>query len=165
MIFAGCAGHVYAPNNPIPNTMRAIIQRVKAGSVVVDGDLISQIRLGYVILVGIGHGDGHQSVLRMARKVQNLRVFEDEQGRMNLSILDIHGEALVVSQFTLYADTSGGNRPSFTNAAPPEMAKPLIEEFVSALRQQGIPTLTGIFGANMLVDIQNDGPVTIMLEE
>jgi D-tyrosyl-tRNA(Tyr) deacylase len=117
-----------------------------------------------VLLVGIGPGDGEAAARYLAEKIANLRIFEDEQGKMNRSLLDTGGEALVVSQFTLYADTRKGRRPSFTDAALPQVASPLVERFAQLLRQQGIPTQTGEFAAHMLVEIHNDGPVTIWLE-
>jgi D-tyrosyl-tRNA(Tyr) deacylase len=117
-----------------------------------------------VILLGIGPGDGEAQARFLAEKVANLRIFEDEQGKMNLSITDVKGEAIVVSQFTLYADTRKGRRPSFTGAALPEIARPLVERFSAFLSELGIPNQTGEFGAHMLVEIHNDGPVTILLE-
>jgi len=145
--------------------MRALLQRVSRASVTVDGKVISQIGKGLVILLGIGHEDGEEQVTFLAEKVANLRIFEDEQGKTNLSILDVKGEAIVVSQFTLYADSRKGRRPSFTDAALPEVAEPLVNQFVDLLRGHGIPTQTGQFGAHMLVEIHNDGPVTIWLEK
>ena len=118
-----------------------------------------------MILLGIGHEDGEEQVTFLAEKVANLRIFEDEQGKTNLSIQDVKGEAIVVSQFTLYADSRKGRRPSFTDAALPEVAEPLVNQFVELLRGHGIPTQTGQFGAHMLVEIHNDGPVTIWLEK
>jgi D-tyrosyl-tRNA(Tyr) deacylase len=144
--------------------MRAVIQRVRYGSVTINGNIISEIRNGLVILLGAGPEDNETTVQAMARKTALLRIFEDDQEKMNLSILDVKGEAIVVSQFTLYGDTRKGNRPSFIGAAPPEIARPLVDRFAEALREQGIPTQTGEFGANMLVKIENDGPVTILLE-
>ena len=120
---------------------------------------------GLVVLLGIGHGDGEEQAAFLAEKVANLRVFEDVQGRTNLSVLDVRGEAIVVSQFTLYADSRKGRRPSFTDAAPPDRAEPLVSRFVELLRGHGVPTQTGQFGAHMLVEIHNDGPVTIWLEK
>jgi len=145
--------------------MRALLQRVSRASVTVDNKVISQIGKGLVILLGFGHGDGEEQVTFLSEKIAKVRIFEDEQGKTNLSIQDVKGEALVVSQFTLYADSRKGRRPSFTDAASPEVAEPLVNQFVNLLRQQGIPTQTGQFGAQMLVEIHNDGPVTIWLEK
>jgi D-tyrosyl-tRNA(Tyr) deacylase len=125
---------------------------------------IAEIGKGVVILLGIGPVDGEEQVRVLAEKISNLRVFEDEQGKMNLSLLEVGGEAIVVSQFTLYADTRKGRRPSFTDAALPETARPLVELFAQKLRQLGVPTQTGEFGAHMQVEIINDGPVTIWME-
>lgn len=144
--------------------MRAILQRVKHGRVSVEGRALAEIGPGVVILLGIGPGDGEQQALSLAEKIANLRIFEDEQGKMNHSLLDKKGKAIVVSQFTLYADTRKGRRPSFTGAAPPHVARPLVERFAELLAAQGVPTQTGEFGAHMLVEIANDGPVTIWLE-
>ena len=145
--------------------MRALLQRVSHASVFVDEQAISRIGKGLLILLGVGHGDGEEQVQFLADKVANLRVFEDEQGRTNLSVLDVRGEVLIVSQFTLYANTRKGRRPSFIDAAPPEVAAPLVERFAELLRAHGVPTQTGQFGAHMLVEIHNDGPVTIWLEK
>lgn len=145
--------------------MRALIQRVSKASVTVEGEVISRIGKGLVILLGIGHGDGEAQAAFLAEKTANLRIFEDEQGKTNLSVLDVKGEAIVVSQFTLYADTRKGRRPSFIDAALPEVAAPLVDRFVQLLRGHGVPTQTGQFGAHMEVDIYNDGPVTIWLEK
>lgn len=131
----------------------------------VEGKVISQIAKGLVILLGVGHGDGEGQAAFLAEKTANLRIFEDEQGKTNLSILDVRGEAIVVSQFTLYADTRKGRRPSFIDAALPEVAEPLVDRFVEILRGHGVPTRTGKFGAHMEVEIHNDGPVTIWLEK
>lgn len=144
--------------------MRAVVQRVKRGSVQVDGKSIAEIGRGYVILLGVGPADTDATAAGLAKKISLLRVFEDEQGKMNLSIQDVGGQALVVSQFTLYADTSRGNRPSFVDAAAPEIASPLVQRFVAHLASLGIPVQQGEFGARMLVDIENDGPVTIWFE-
>jgi len=145
--------------------MRALVQRVSKASVTVDNKVISEIGKGLVVLLGIGHGDGAEQAAFLAEKIANLRVFEDAQGKTNLSILDVKGEAIVVSQFTLYADTRKGRRPSFTDAALPEVAEPLVNYVVDLLRRHGIPTQTGKFGAHMEVEIHNDGPVTIWLEK
>jgi D-tyrosyl-tRNA(Tyr) deacylase len=144
--------------------MRVVIQRVRAGKVVVQGETIAEIGKGLVILTGIGPEDGEAQTRYMAEKIATLRIFQDEEGKTNLSCLDVGGEALVVSQFTLYADTRKGRRPSFINAAPPEIAEPLVDRFAELLRQQGVSTQTGQFGAEMMVEIHNDGPVTIWIE-
>ena len=144
--------------------MRVLVQRVRQGSVTVDGQVVGRIGRGLVALVGVTHTDTQAEARWLAHKVANLRVFPDENGKMNLSVLDVGGAVLVVSQFTLYGDIRRGFRPSFTAAAPPEQAEPLIEHFVSCLREEGVPVETGVFRAMMLVEIYNDGPVTIMLE-
>jgi D-aminoacyl-tRNA deacylase len=144
--------------------MRAVLQRVKHGKVTVEGRTVAEIGPGLVILLGIGHGDSEEVARGLAEKVANLRIFEDNQGKMNLSIRDTGGQAIVVSQFTLYADTRKGRRPSFTDAALPEIARPLVDRFVVLLAEQGVPAQQGEFGANMLVEIDNNGPVTILLE-
>ena len=145
--------------------MRLLIQRVSQASVTVEGQTISKIGKGLLILLGIGHGDGEEQAQSLAEKTANLRIFEDEQGKTNLSVLDVKGEAIVVSQFTLYANSSKGRRPSFIDAALPEVAEPLVNRFVELLRSHGIPTQTGKFGAHMEVEIHNDGPVTIWSEK
>ena len=145
--------------------MRALLQRVSKASVTVDGQTISAIGNGLLILLGVGHGDGEEQAEFLAEKIANLRVFEDEQGKTNLSIQDVKGEAIVVSQFTLYADTRKGRRPSFIDAALPDVAEPLVNRFEELLRAQGVPTQTGKFGAHMEVEIHNNGPVTIWLEK
>ena len=145
--------------------MRAVIQRVRGASVVVDGQEISRIGRGLAVLLGVGREDGAKDVNFLAEKIANLRIFEDDAGKMNRSLLDIGGEALVVPQFTLYADCRRGRRPSFTEAAPPDMAVPLIEAYVSGLRSEGVSRVaTGFFGQHMQVKIHNDGPVTIVLD-
>lgn len=144
--------------------MRVVIQRVNTGRVTIDGRAVAEIGKGVVILLGIGAGDGEEQARYLAEKIATLRVFGDDTGKMNLSLLDVGGEAIVVSQFTLYADTRKGRRPSFTDAALPDIASPLVERFAELLRNQGVPTQTGEFGAQMLVEIANDGPVTIWIE-
>jgi D-tyrosyl-tRNA(Tyr) deacylase len=145
--------------------MRALIQRVKSGKVIVDDKAVATIGRGLVILLGIGHGDTEEQARFLAEKIATLRIFEDENGKFNLSLLDVGGEAILVSQFTLYADTHKGRRPSFTDAALPDVAAPLVDRFAELLRTRGVPTQTGVFGAHMLVEIENDGPVTIWLEK
>ena len=145
--------------------MRALLQRVSKASVTINGQTISSVGKGLLILLGVGHGDGDEQARFLAEKIANLRVFEDEQGKTNLSILDVNGEAIVVSQFTLYADTRKGRRPSFIYAALPEVAEPLVDRFIGLLRGHGVPTQTGKFGAHMEVEIHNNGPVTIWLEK
>ncbi len=144
--------------------MRALVQRVSYGKVSVEGRAVSEIANGLVILVGVGHGDGESQAAWLAEKIVNLRIFEDAEGKMNLSVRDVGGSALVVSQFTLYADSQKGRRPSFVEAALPDVAAPLVEKFSEMIRQQGVPAGVGVFGAHMLVEIHNDGPVTIWLE-
>jgi len=144
--------------------MRALIQRVYKAAVIVNNERIAEIGPGFVILLGVGHGDSLEQATYLAEKIAYLRIFEDEGGKMNRSILESEGAAIVVSQFTLYADTHKGRRPAFTDAAAPEIAAPLVERFAEMLRQKGVPTQTGLFGAEMLVEIFNDGPVTIWLE-
>ncbi len=145
--------------------MRVLIQRVSKASVTVDGQVISSIGHGLLILLGIGHNDDEAQAAFLAEKIANLRIFEDEAGKTNLSVLDVKGAAIVVSQFTLYADARKGRRPSFTDAALPEVAAPLVERFVELLRGHGVPTQTGQFGAHMQVEIHNNGPVTVWLEK
>jgi len=137
---------------------------VSEACVRVDGAVTAEIGHGLVVLLGIARDDGAAEVERLAGKVARLRIFGDEQGRFDRSLLDVGGAALVVSQFTLIADTSKGNRPSFTDAAPPEEAEPLYDRFCAALRGEGIPVDTGVFGAMMAVELVNDGPVTIVLD-
>ncbi len=145
--------------------MRAVIQRVARGSVRVGDELVGAIGPGLVILLGVRSGDDEQAVAWLARKVAGLRIFEDDQGKMNRSLVDIGGGALVVSQFTLYGDARRGRRPSFTEAAPPEQAAPLVARFAELLAAEGVtPVETGRFQAMMLVEIINDGPVTIILD-
>lgn len=144
--------------------MKALLQRVSRGSVSVDGREAARIGSGLVILVGVAEGDTPEQAEWLADKAANLRIFEDEQGKMNLSVLDAGGEAIVVSQFTLYADARRGRRPGFSGAAPPREAEPLVAHFAKCLAGAGVPTRTGVFQAHMLVEILNDGPVTILLE-
>lgn len=144
--------------------MRAVVQRVARASVSVGGRRVAEIGRGMVILLGVGHGDGEEQARYLAEKIAHLRVFEDEEGKLNRSLLEAGGEAIVVSQFTLYADVRKGRRPAFTEAAPPGLAAPLVDRFARLLGEQGVPTQTGEFGAHMLVEIANDGPVTILLE-
>jgi D-aminoacyl-tRNA deacylase len=149
--------------------MRLILQRVSHGRVSVENHTIAEIGQGVVILFGVGQVDAEPGVAEerlryLAEKVANLRIFEDDQGLMNRSLLDVDGAAIVVSQFTLFADTRKGRRPSFTGAAPPEIARPLVDRFADLLSGLGVPTKSGQFGAHMLVEIDNDGPVTIWLE-
>lgn len=144
--------------------MRAVMQRVRRGKVSVEGRTVAEIGPGMVILLGVGHQDTEANARLLAEKLAYLRVFEDDQGKMNLSVRDVGGAAIVVSQFTLYADTRKGRRPSFTDAALPEAARPLVERFALLLRELGVPAQTGEFGAHMLVEIENDGPVTIVME-
>ena len=144
--------------------MRAIIQRVNSSQVIVEGKTIADIGKGMLILLGVAPGDDETKSAAMAKKLAQLRIFEDDQGKMNLSLLDTGGAAIVVSQFTLFADTRKGNRPSFIGAAVPDLASPLVDHFIGELRKFNIPTQSGEFGAHMLVNLQNDGPVTIWME-
>jgi D-tyrosyl-tRNA(Tyr) deacylase len=144
--------------------MRVIVQRVRRGRVSVNGEEVASIGRGFVILAGAASGDTREQAQWLASKCAHLRVFEDDQGKMNLSLLEVGGEALVVSQFTLYANTNKGRRPSFVGAAQPEVAEPLVETLAEGLQQEGVPTKMGVFGAHMLVEIDNDGPVTIFIE-
>jgi D-aminoacyl-tRNA deacylase len=144
--------------------MRAVVQRVSEASVHVAGQVQGRCADGLLILLGVAVGDSEQAAARLAARVARLRVFENESGRFDLSLLDVKGEALVVSQFTLLADTSKGNRPSFTRAAPPDEAERLYERFCDELRRLGVQVATGVFGAKMEVALVNDGPVTVVLE-
>ncbi len=144
--------------------MRAVIQRVREASVSVDGAIVGAIGAGLVILVGVTHDDNEDDARWLAQKIATLRIFEDGAGKFNLSALDVSAGALVVSQFTLYADARRGRRPDFIDAARPEVAEPLIERFVARLREQGLRVEVGRFQARMVVKILNDGPVTIVLE-
>ncbi|MCK5586888.1 D-tyrosyl-tRNA(Tyr) deacylase [Candidatus Bipolaricaulota bacterium] len=144
--------------------MRIVLQRVSQASVDVDGKRIAEIDRGLLLLVGITAGDSDIDLAKAARKIVDLRIFEDENHKMNRSLRDIGGALLAVSQFTLYADVSKGRRPSFVNAARPELAEPLFDSFVETLRAEGVDVQTGEFGAKMAVKLENDGPVTLALE-
>jgi D-tyrosyl-tRNA(Tyr) deacylase len=144
--------------------MRVVLQRVSHGRVSVGERTLAEIGVGLVILLGIGPDDGEEQARYLVEKIANLRIFEDAEGKMNRSLLDTSGQVIVVSQFTLYADTRKGRRPSFTDAAPPETASLLVERFAGLLRELGVSTQAGEFGAHMLVEIANDGPVTIWME-
>jgi D-aminoacyl-tRNA deacylase len=144
--------------------MRAVVQRVREASVSVEGEVVSACGTGVLVLLGIATGDGMQEADALAGKVSRLRIFENDEGRFDRSLVDVGGEALVVSQFTLIADTRKGNRPSFTDAAAPETAELLVERFCDALAEQGVRVARGVFGARMQVALVNDGPVTIVLE-
>ena len=144
--------------------MKAVLQRVKSASVKVDDILVGQIGHGLLIFLGVGEADESRDLLYMLDKIPNARVFEDSDGKMNLSLLEVGGEALVVSQFTLYADSSKGRRPSFVLAAKPEKAEMFYDEFAEGLRRLGVRTETGVFRAHMEVELINDGPVTIIME-
>lgn len=144
--------------------MKAVVQRVQKTSLKVDGELVSEIPFGLTVFLGIKVGDEREQADYLMRKIANLRVFEDANGKMNLSVKDVGGEVLLVSQFTLYGDASHGNRPSFTLAERPEKAEPLYEYAVQALSAQGVTVKKGVFGADMKIEQANDGPVTILLE-
>jgi D-aminoacyl-tRNA deacylase len=144
--------------------VRAVVQRVSSARVVVAGEAVGEIGPGLCVLLGVARNDGEEDAERLAARIARLRIFENEEGRFDRSLLDVGGQALVVSQFTLIADTAKGNRPSFSGAAPPEQAEPLYERFCDALRELGVPVERGEFGARMVVEIVNDGPVTIILE-
>lgn len=144
--------------------MRAVVQRVRSARVLVDGEVAGAIAHGLCVLVGIAEEDGEDEAARLARRIVALRVFEDEQGKLDRNVRDAGGAVLAVSQFTLIADTSRGNRPSFSRAARPERAEPLYLAFCAALAAEGVEVATGVFGARMLVELENDGPVTILLD-
>lgn len=144
--------------------MRAVLQRVSRAAVRVEGRTVGQIGHGLLVLLGVGQGDGEQDARWLAEKVAHLRIFSDDQGKMNRSVLDVGGAALVVSQFTLYGDARKGRRPDFFRAAPPDVAYALYQRFCDLLRAQGVPVATGQFQAHMEVELVNDGPVTILLE-
>jgi len=144
--------------------MRAVVQRVAKADVVVEGNVVGRIGRGVVILLGVKNDDREEDAVWLAEKCMNLRIFENEEGKFDFSLLDIHGEALVVSQFTLYGNCRRGRRPSFTDAAPPELAESLYEAFVDAIRQSGLNAQTGVFAARMMVNIYNEGPVTLIVD-
>jgi len=144
--------------------MRAVVQRVSRARVTADGSVTGEITMGLLILLGVGRDDTSAVATSSAEKISNLRIFEDEAGKMNRSLLDVKGSALVVSQFTLYGDARGQRRPSFVAAAQPEQAKKVYEEFADALRRLGVTVATGVFGAMMSVELVNEGPVTILLD-
>lgn len=145
--------------------MKLIIQRVSHASVKVDNNIVGKIGQGFLVLLGVGPEDTKETADYLVQKLIKLRIFEDENGKMNLSLKDIDGELLIVSQFTLYADCTGGNRPSFVNAAKPEKANELYEYFIEECKRQNIKVEHGVFGADMKVELLNDGPVTILLEK
>ena len=144
--------------------MRALLQRVSRASVTVDEQIVGQVGQGLLVLLGVGQGDSEVQVKALADKIVHLRIFGDDEGKMNRSLLDIGGEVLVVSQFTLYADTRKGRRPSFIDAASPTLAEPLVEHFKAALAGYGITVASGIFGAYMSIELRNEGPVTIWMD-
>lgn len=144
--------------------MRAVIQRVKAASVIVNGDVIAKIGPGIFVLLGIGKEDNEEDIIWLANKIINLRIFENDNGRFNYSLLDVNGELLLVSQFTLYADCKKGRRPSFDNVMPPQDAKIIFDKFCNYLKTQNIKIQTGVFGAKMEIELINYGPVTIYLD-
>ncbi len=144
--------------------MRALLQRVSRASVTVDEQVVGRIGQGLLVLLGVGQDDSEAQIRPLADKIVHLRIFEDEAGKMNRSVLDVGGEILVVSQFTLYADTRKGRRPSFTDAAPPAVAEPLVERFKAELADYGLTVASGVFGASMQIDLRNEGPVTIWLD-
>ena len=144
--------------------MRAVIQRVRRARVIVDGRVVSEIGAGVVVLLGIGKGDSSESARYLAEKTAKMRIFDDANQKMNVSLLESRGAALVVSQFTLYGDLGRGRRPGFERAAPPAEANRLYEEYAGQLRSLGVPVATGVFQAHMVVDLENDGPVTILLD-
>jgi D-tyrosyl-tRNA(Tyr) deacylase len=144
--------------------LRAVVQRVSGARVLVDGETTGEIGAGVCVLLGVADADDLDAAGRLAQKIVRLRIFENEEGKFDRSLAEVHGSALVVSQFTLIADTAKGNRPSFTHAARPEQAEPLYEAFCGALEDEGVDVARGVFGARMEVQIANDGPVTIVLE-
>jgi len=144
--------------------VKAVVQRVTQAKVSVEGQVVGAIQSGLVVLLGIGQGDGEEEAQWMANKIANLRIFADEESKFNRSILDVGGQVLLISQFTLYGDARKGRRPSFTEAAPPEVAEPLVDRVAQLLAENGVPVACGRFQAHMLVEIHNDGPLTIVLE-
>ena len=144
--------------------MKAVVQRVKKTALRVDGELVSEIPFGLTVFLGVKTGDTEKEAAYIAKKIAGMRIFEDENGKMNLSVQDVGGEVLLVSQFTLYGDATKGNRPSFTLAARPEIAEPLYEHTVKELASYGVTVKKGVFGADMQIEQNNDGPVTILLE-
>ena len=144
--------------------MRAVVQRVSSGSITINGEVVGKSNNGLVILLGVRNGDTEEDAKFLADKCLNLRIFADENGKFNLSALDVNGELLAISQFTLYGTNRTGRRPSFIEAAPPEISEPLYDKFVGFLRESGLKVASGEFGAMMLVEINNDGPVTIIVE-
>jgi D-tyrosyl-tRNA(Tyr) deacylase len=144
--------------------MKALLQRVSHATVTVNNQIVGNIQRGFVVLIGVTHSDTEAEADWLATKIAGLRLFEDGEGKMNLSLADVGGAVLLVSQFTLYGDARKGRRPSFTDAARPETAEPLVQYLADQLRRQGLPVAMGVFGAHMHVEIHNDGPVTIMLE-
>ena len=145
--------------------MKLVVQRVKNAKVEVEGKTVGEIEKGFLVLLGVTHNDTKETADYLVKKLCNLRVFEDENEKMNLALKDVNGKLLIVSQFTLYADCTGGNRPSFVNAAKPEMANELYEYFCNKCKEKGIEVQKGIFGADMKVSLLNDGPVTIIMEK
>lgn len=144
--------------------MRAVVQRVRAARVLVEGRTVGEVGLGLCVLLGVADGDGQAEAARLARKIALLRIFENDEGRFDRSLLEVSGAALVVSQFTLIADTAKGNRPSFSHAAGPRTAEAMYEAFCAEVAGHGVAVARGIFGARMVVEVENDGPVTILLE-
>lgn len=144
--------------------MRAVVQRVTQASVSVNNKIVGMINKGIVVLLGVGNNDTLEDVKYLADKIVNLRIFDDETGKMNLSLLDTKGEALIISQFTLFGDCRKGRRPSYSDSAPPQLAQELYEKFIQAVKSYNVPVQTGIFAAHMLVTIHNDGPVTLLLD-
>ncbi|ANE42133.1 D-tyrosyl-tRNA(Tyr) deacylase [Fervidobacterium ngatamarikiense] len=144
--------------------MRAVVQRVTKASVSVDNEVVGKISNGIVILLGVGKDDTEEDAKYLAEKIVNLRIFDDEDGKMNLSLLDVKGRALIISQFTLYGDCRRGRRPSYSDSAPPDLAKALYEKFIELVKNYDVHVETGIFAAHMLVEIHNDGPVTLLLD-